>query len=85
MPIYADCLISGDQAGGNLGYSLAAGMDVDNDGFDEFVLGTEFWDLDHDLDSTDNRGKIFLFQGHSLITGDDFESNDLLRWTFAKQ
>ena len=83
LPIYADCLIPGDQAGGNLGYSLAAALDVDDDGFDDLVLGTEWFDNDHDINPDDNRGKIYFFPGLGVIGADDFESNDLLRWTLA--
>ena len=84
LPIYADCLIPGDQAGGNLGYSLAAALDVDDDGFDDLVLGTEWFDIDHDINPDDNRGKIYFFPGLGVIGADDFESNDLLRWGFVK-
>lgn len=79
LPIYSDCLIAGDQAGGNLGYALAGATDIDDDGFDELLIGTEYYDIGANAD----QGKIFVFPGDSTITADDFESKDLLRWTLA--
>ncbi len=85
LPIYADCLISGDQNGGSLGYALAGATDVDNDGFDDFVVGAEYYDSDDNADPNDNQGKIFLFRGDGLIAADDFETSDLARWGFVRQ
>ena len=85
LAIYADCLISGDQELGNLGYALAGATDVDNDGFDELLIASEYYDTDGDADPNDNQGKVFLFPGHSLVSADDFESKDLLRWALTIQ
>jgi len=54
----ADAIISAEAFGDNLGFSVASGGDVNNDGFDDLIIGAR---------SNDTRGiqsgRVYLFYG----------------------
>ncbi|MFC1998374.1 hypothetical protein ACFLVR_01855 [Chloroflexota bacterium] len=54
----ADASFNGEAAGDNAGFSLAAGGDINNDGYDDFLIGAN----NNDEGDT-NAGKIYVIQG----------------------
>ena len=50
----------GDEYFGKFGYSVSAAGDIDNDGYDDIIVGSLFYDNDQD-----NEGRALIFKGSS--------------------
>jgi len=75
---YADLVIFGSQAACYSGITLGSAGDVDDDGYDDFIVGAMYYD-----GGQVDEGKIFGFRGEPFVFEGNFETGDLLRWTSA--
>ena len=65
----ADYSFIGENAGDQAGYSIDGAGDIDNDGFDDIIIGAPFND-----DGGELAGKIYLISGSSLGTSSRLSS-----------
>ena len=70
----AGCRLSGEQSYEYLGYSLAAGEDIDGDGLPDIVAGS----LGYDEEDTAYAGRAVLVSGSSFVEGTPAISGSLL-------
>lgn len=67
-------VFTGERAADKLGLTVASAGDMDNDGFDDILTGAWWYDIGED--SSDNRGRAYVFSGRTggalfTITGDE--------------
>jgi hypothetical protein len=60
----ADVIITGTQNGSRTGFSLGAAGDVDNDGFDDFLIGADGYDLNG---ANADSGRVYLVYGKANL------------------
>jgi hypothetical protein len=56
-----DWTVDGDQAGAELGFSVASAGDVNGDGFDDVIVGAQSWDNGQQAE-----GRAFLYLGSAV-------------------
>jgi hypothetical protein len=79
-PTTADATLEGDQTGAFLGESIAGAGDVNGDGFDDVIVGAQFYDA-----GQSDEGAAFLFHGSAtgIVSGgpgsadSQFESDEV--------
>jgi len=55
-------ILERDKAGAMLGYSVASAGNIDNDAYDDIIVGAPEW---HDAGNQQREGKVWVWRGHS--------------------
>jgi len=76
QPHWADVLIKGEQGGARFGQTIAKAEDVNDDGLDDIVVGSIFYQY-----TLSREGAAFAFYGAPIAYMADFETGDTLRWS----